>query len=158
MAQLKALHYRLDLTKLIHPSARIPGSHWGHGGPLLPHTYNLAPQVLSTWPQQKASLHCRGPVIVVSFRKPQVAISAELALYGVGFASPLGENAVLIWVCFPHMELAKGAFYHIHTPYSSLSQALPTSRFLSLHLSELSLFLLAFCSLPLNHTQHRFMC
>lgn len=41
------------------------------------------------------------------------------------------QNSVLIWVCFPHMELAKGAFYHIHTPYSSPSQYLSSSCFLS---------------------------
>ncbi len=50
------------------------------------------------------------------------------------------------------MELAKGAFYHIHTPYSSPSQALPTSRFLSPHLSALSLFLLVFCSFHSSFT------
>lgn len=50
------------------------------------------------------------------------------------------------------MELAKGAFYHIHTPYSSPSQALPTSRFLSPHLTALSLFLLVFWSFHSSFT------
>ena len=57
------------------------------------------------------------------------------------------------------MELAKGAFYHIHTPYSSPSQALPTARLLRPHISALYLFLVNISSflsssIPLNHFHH----
>lgn len=54
------------------------------------------------------------------------------------------------------MELAKGAFYHIRTPRSSFSQALPTSFFASclcfISLSCCPVLCPLFC-VPLNQSQ-----